>query len=103
MGDNKKILKEFINNLNIEELEYNDFDYLQNIYDSRADFYKKAKVYVLGEFKILVSYATIVAGIYKNEYYVTGWYSQTTARHINEFLLQNDFNKITKKEMEGEI
>lgn len=101
MEDNKKILKEYIDNLCTEDLEYNDFDYLQNIYDSRKDFYKKARVYVLGEFKVLISYDTIVAGIYKNEYYVTGWYSQTTARHINEFLLQNGFKKITKKEMES--
>lgn len=95
-------LKNKIDNLCITDLEFNDFEYLQSIYDKRADFYKKAKVYVLGEFKILVSYNTIVAGIYKNTYYVNGWYSRTTARHINEFLLQNDFDKLTKKEMGGE-
>lgn len=101
MEDNKKILKEYIDNLCIEDLKDNDFDYLQSIYDYRADFYKKARIYVLGEFKVLISYDTIVAGIYKDEYYITGWYSQTTTRHINEFLLQNGFKKISKKEMEN--
>lgn len=102
MKTNKEILKDFISKTNTKDLKDNDFDYLQNIYDRRKDFYKKAKVYVLGEFKILVSYETIVAGIYKNEFYVVGWYSQTTARHINEFLYQNGFEKMSKKEMESE-
>lgn len=99
MEENKKVLNDFIERLNIEELEYRDFDYLQSIYDTRTDFYKKAKIYVIGEFKVLVSYSTIVAGVYKNEFYIKGWYSQTTTRHINEFLQQNGFNKISKKQM----
>lgn len=31
---------------------------------------------------------------------VNGYYSQTTARHINDFLYQHGFKTMTKKEME---
>ena len=55
-----------------------------------------------------MSYETIVAEIKDATITETGnqqaivyaWYSKTTARHINEFLQQNGFNKMSKKEME---
>ena len=80
--------------------------YLTTIYDKRNSFYSKAVV--TDELKrntiSLISYSTTVA-----EYSVSkgvrtmkihGYYSPTTARHINEFLLQNGFEKLNKKELE---
>lgn len=76
-------------------------EYLQARYDSRASFYKKAKVLKYNGATYLQSYNTIVAKIENGKAIVNGWYSQTTARHINEFLYQNGFDKMTKKQMEG--
>lgn len=70
-------------------------------YDARKSFYNKAKLYELNGVLYLVSYTTIVAKIFKNYAQVFGWYSQTTSRHINEFLKQNDFKALSKKEMEN--
>lgn len=75
--------------------------YLQARYDSRKDFYGKATVIEDCGVKQLKSNNTIVAEIREGIAKVYGYYSQTTARHINEFLLQNGFSKMTKKEMEG--
>lgn len=81
--------------------EYGELiEYLQARFDSRDSFYKKAKVIEYNGIIYLQSYQTIVAKIENGEIYVRGWYSSTTARHINEFLLQNGFQKMTKKEME---
>lgn len=75
-------------------------EYLRAIYDYRADFYKKAKVLKHNGAIYLQSYNTIVAKIEDGNAIVNGWYSQTTARHINEFLKQNGFETMTKKQME---
>ena len=81
-------------------------------YDRAKSFYKKANVYRDDKGTIfLMSYSTIVASITdeivaKDEHEkvkVYGYYSQTTARHINEFLQQNGYSKMNKKEMEGGI
>ena len=71
-------------------------------YDRRKSFYGKARIveHENGD-KDLISYTTTVASIKNNILYVYGWFSQTTARHINEFLLQNGFDPMTKKEMEA--
>ena len=83
--------------------------YLTTIYDSRKSFNNKA--ILSDELKpktiSLISYETVVAeyktdGKGNQEMKVNGYYSPTTSRHINEFLLQNGFNKLTKKEMETE-
>ena len=37
----------------------------------------------------------------KRQANVFGWYSMTTSRHINEFLQQYGFDKMSKKQMEG--
>lgn len=77
-----------------KRLEY----YLDCRYDSRASFYKKAKVRVYENDEIehleLQSYGTLVANYvyYKNEhkrvFEYFGCYSQTTTRHQKEFFRQ---------------
>jgi len=60
-------------------------------YDSRASFYGKARIEdSYGTLK-LFSYNTLVAEIEDGKVKVYGSYSQTTARHIKEFLKQNGF------------
>ena len=72
-------------------------------YDSGKSFYGKAKIIKTGAITELKSYDTIVAryNYNTNVVKVYRWYSATTARHINEFLQQLGFNKITKAEMEA--
>jgi len=76
---------------------------LQAKYDSRNSFYGKAKVITNGMVSELKSYDTIVAkhDMTNGKVIVKGWYSATTARHINEFLQQLGFDKMTKEEMEA--
>lgn len=82
---------------------------LEPQYDSRKSFYGKAKVYRNDRGGLLLmSYSTIVAEITDGiatedgepSVKVNGWYSATTARHINEFLQQHGFKPMNKKEME---
>lgn len=75
-------------------------EYLYPRFDSRDSFYKKAKVLEYNGAIYLQSYDTIVAKIENGNAIVNGWYSQTTARHINEFLRQNGFESMNKKQME---
>ena len=75
---------------------------LNSIYSSQKDFYGKANVIVEGGQTKLKSYSTIVAVKEGNKVKVKGWYSKTTAIHINEFLRQNGAKSLTKKEMELE-
>lgn len=86
--------------------------YLEPKFDSAKSFYKKASIYKDNNGKLyLKSYETIVAEITdkiitednKTKVKVNGWYSMTTARHINEFLQQYGFQKLSKKEMEGGV
>lgn len=89
---------------------YNDLEFLYTLepqHDTRKSFYNKAKVFRNSKGSILLmSYSTIVAEIVdeivegERKVKVFGWYSNTTARHINEFLQQNGFDKMSKKEME---
>lgn len=82
--------------------------YLEPQYGRCKSFYKKAKVYRDDKgHLLLMSYSTIVAIITdgiatpdgKPTVKVNGWYSQTTARHINDFLQQHGFDAMSKKEM----
>lgn len=91
----------------MKQLEY--LYELKPQFDSAKSFYHKANIYRNDKGSIfLMSYETIVAEIKdqittdigKKQAIVYGWYSKTTARHINEFLQQNGFNKMSKKEME---
>ena len=80
---------------------------LQPHYDSRASFYGKARVVLCdGGEKELISYTTRVAVLYPDadaaEGYkarVFGTYSQTTLRHIKEFLLQHGFRADNAKQI----
>ena len=78
-------------------------------YDTRASFYKKAKVEEYEDNNVktlhLLSYGTFVANIvyYKNEnrvvYEYFGRYSQTTTRHQKEFFRQNGLSEREIKEL----
>ena len=61
---------------------------LETIYDRTNSFYGKAKVELDENQIILYSYGPLVAFIENGIAYITGDYSQTTLRHIKEFLLQ---------------
>ena len=69
-------------------------------YDARNSFYGKAKVIEQDNKKTLISYNTEVATIENGIAKVNDTYSQTTLRHIKEFLLQNGFKADSKKEIE---
>lgn len=81
---------------------------LKAIYDSRNSFYGKATVTEDARGKYLTSYNTVVARITdKNNGYIIpayaevyGTYSQTTLRHIKEFLKQNGFEAESKAQIE---
>ncbi len=75
---------------------------LNSIYSSQKSFGKKANVIVEGGQTKLKSYSTIVAVKENNTIKVRGYYSKTTAIHINEFLKQNGASSLSKKEMELE-
>ena len=74
--------------------------YLESIYSSQKSFYNKAEVITEGVETKLKSYHTIVAVKQGKKIQVKGWYSRTTAIHINEFLQQNGVSKLNKKQME---
>jgi len=83
------------------------FEYdLEARFDRCASFYGKAKVVESEEtynskgYKELWSYDTLVAKIEDGKVEVYGWFSVTTGRHINEFLKQNGFEKMSKFEMQ---
>lgn len=73
---------------------------LKSIYSGQKSFYKKANLIIEGKETKLKSYNTIVAVKVNNAIKINGYYSKTTALHINEFLLQNGAKKLSKKEME---
>ena len=75
---------------------------LKSVYSSQKDFYGKANVIIEGAETKLKSYHTIVAVKQGKTIQVKGWYSKTTAIHINEFLRQNGASSLSKKEMEQE-
>lgn len=68
-------------------------------YDARASFYGKAHVEDYGQKKVLVSYTTDVAWIDNEGAHVNGIYSNTTLRHIREFLLQHGFMAENSKQI----
>ena len=91
----------------MKQLEY--LYELKPQFDSAKSFYHKANIYRNDKGSIfLMSYETIVAEIKdaivtdtgEKQAIVYGWYSNTTARHINEFLQQYGFNKMSKERME---
>lgn len=74
-----------------------------NPVDGRKYFYGKARVEQDGNISYLYSYSTIVAyyNHETNKMIVKGYYSATTARHINSFLSYYGFNTYSKKELES--
>lgn len=78
---------------NINKNEIGSKEELMAIYDSRQSFYKKAFVLYLNNGDIaLQSYDTIVAIIHNDGTIEKGKFSQTTSRHIKEFIKQFDDN-----------
>lgn len=66
---------------------------LTPIYDRRANFYGKARVYELNGDAVLMSYGTPVVMVKDSEIYrLWDGYSATTMRHVNEFLRQAGFD-----------
>lgn len=78
-------------------------------FDRCKSFYGKARVEEDGGEKRLISYNSHVATIHRAE--SAQWYvlhelaacSMTTRRHVCEFLQQNGFPALSKKEMEKKI
>ena len=75
---------------------------LNPMFDSRKSFYGKA--FVESDPKTgdltLKSYGTKVAVIKAGKLKVFGTYSVTTLRHIKEFMRQNGYPPLSKKEIE---
>ena len=88
---------------------FSKFDYQINKSDfnmylmpsSQGSFYKKARLFWEDGKVVLMSYSTNVASYDTNTeaLKVEGWFSHTTARHINEFAEQAGFPRMTKSEM----
>jgi|WetSurMetagenome_2_1015567.scaffolds.fasta_scaffold307379_4 hypothetical protein len=72
---------------------------LEPRYDSRKSFYGKAKVRNEDGKLILTSYTTDVAEVKDGKAKVYGTYSDTTLRHIKEFLIQNGFKAESKSQI----
>lgn len=70
-------------------------------FDSRKSFYGKAKVYTDNRGVHLCSYGTVVASLLvgKSKPVVFGTYSQTTLRHIKEFLRQYGYKAETASQI----
>ena len=67
-------------------------------YDRVQSFYGKAKILTAGEVKYLQSYDTIMCCIVDGKIIkFSNHYSNTTGRHITEFLRQNAINPTGKK------
>lgn len=74
---------------------------LKAIYDRRKSFYKKAFIIRNADNSIdLLSYSTIVATIKNGKLHINGFYSNTTLRHIKEFIEQMGFKNGSKSELE---
>lgn len=75
---------------------------LQAIYTNQKSFYGKARIeHLENGNKVLISYSTRVCELDNNNNIIhIAYYSQTTSRHINDFLQQNGHKKMSKKEIE---
>lgn len=80
--ENRQLKKE-------SKIEEDTEEYLEPRFDSRASFYKKAKVVKKdnGD-EELYSYNTLVGGIKDGKPYSKGKFSQTTSRHQKEYFQQ---------------
>lgn len=77
--------------------------YLTPMFDSRKSFYNKAIVVTADNSINLYSYNTLVAKIHNDGTIVltanSAHYTNTTLRHIKEFLKQNNFKADSKKQL----
>jgi len=71
--------------------------------NGRKSFGGKAKIVTQNNVSELQSYNTIVARYFHetNKIDIYGYFSQTTASHINAFLSYYGFETMTKKEIEN--
>lgn len=98
-GGFKRNKRDIIKDFKHEGIEY-------NLVDNYNGFYNKALVYIdKNDFKheILISYNTIVAEKIDNKIYLYGYYSQTTAKHINTFLEQHGLKGMCKRDIENNV
>ena len=74
---------------------------LEARHDSRKSFYGKAVVYNDSFGKVLYSYLTPVASVNSEgvTLYNTNLYSQTTFRHVREFLKQEGYKADNRKQV----
>ena len=68
-------------------------------YDTRKTFYSKARVREENGRLTLISYTTEVCYIENGKAIINGTYSDTTTRHIKEFLKQNGFKVENTKQI----
>lgn len=70
---------------------------------NQKSFYSKAIVTVDNDISTLKSYSTNVATYnhITNVISIKGYYSQTTAKHINAFLNYYGFDSLSKKEIQN--
>lgn len=90
--------KKDINN----KIEYDSEIYI--LIENITGFYNRALIYQNEKNNnkyILMSYDTIVAEYNGNYFDLFGYYSRTTAKHINYFLQKFGFDKLSKKEIEN--
>lgn len=75
------------------KIEEDTEEYLEPRFDSRASFYKKAKVVTKdnGD-EELYSYGTHVGGMRNGKPYTKGTWSQTTSRHQKEYFKQKGYD-----------
>lgn len=71
--------------------------------NGRKSFYNKCRVETDGNISYLISYTTKVAHYNHetNKMTVNGWFSSTTATHINAFLKYYGFDTCNKKQLEN--
>lgn len=73
---------------------------LTPLFENVKSYYGKAKIATEGNKLILISYNSKVAEIEDGKLSIFNTSTATTLRHIREFLMQNGYPKLTKKEMD---
>lgn len=73
---------------------------LEPVYSNVKSFYGKARVLKENGVIKLLSYDTVIAEIKDNKVHINGFYSQTSTRHLKEFLKQYGFKTGTRQQLE---
>ncbi|MFR7544831.1 MAG: hypothetical protein ACLUWN_02665 [Clostridia bacterium] len=73
---------------------------LKPVYSNVKSFYGKARIIRENGVIKLLSYDTVIAEIKDNKVHINGFYSQTSTRHLKEFLQQYGFKIGTKAQLE---